>query len=208
MLLLFPTVNELYGSLGKMPLSEWKYGIVCGEWKGMKAFVTGVTKTNASFASALIFSELRPKQALLAGICGAYRQSGLKTGDVVSVVKDWFVDESVFNGTEIRFLGEEGFPVCENNFTYFEKITSLPAADSNTVSLLSSCDMLANIYYNKTNSSVENMEGASVGLSAHRSGVNAMQVRSVSNYCGERKNQEWDIKSAFRSLSSFFQSSF
>ncbi len=208
MLLLFPTVNELHGALGKIPLTEWKYGIVCGEWKGMKVFVTGVTKTNASFASALIFSELRPEQALLAGICGAYRQSGLKIGDTVSIVKDWFVDEAVFTGSEIRLLGEEGFPVCENNFTYFEKMPSLPFVDSNTVSLLSSCDMLANIYYSKTNAAVENMEGAPVGLSALRSGVRVVQVRSVSNYCGERTNQEWNIKSAFRSLSSFFQSSF
>ncbi|MCD8492344.1 MAG: hypothetical protein LRY51_10855 [Geovibrio sp.] len=107
-------------------------------------------------------------------------------------------------GSEIRLLSEEGFPVCENNFTIFEKMPSLGSAESNTVSLLSSCDLLANIYYNKTNAAVENMEGAPVGLSAVRCGVKAMQVRSVSNYCGERINQEWDIKSAFRSFSFLF----
>lgn len=208
MILLFPTVNELYGSLGKITLNEWKYGIPCGEWRGMRVFVTGVSKTNAAFASALIFSEIHPEEALLAGICGAYRQSGLKTGDIVSVVKDWFADEALLVGSEIRLLSEDGFPVCENNFTIFEKIPSLSSAESNTVSLLSSCDLLANIYYNKTNAAVENMEGAPVGLSAARCGVKVMQVRSVSNYCGERINQEWDIKSAFRSLASFFQSTF
>ncbi|QAR33624.1 hypothetical protein EP073_09485 [Geovibrio thiophilus] len=208
MILLFPTVNELYGSLGKITLNEWKYGILNGEWKGMRVFITGVTKTNAAFSSALIFSEIRPEQALLAGICGAYRQSGLKTGDIVSVVKDWFVDEALFFGSDIRLLGEEGFPVCENNFTIFEKIPSLNEAVSNTVSLLSSCDNLANLYYNKTGASVENMEGASVGLSAARFNVRTMQVRSISNYCGERTKQEWDLKPALRSLGTLFQSIF
>ncbi len=208
MILLFPTVNELYGSLGKIILNEWKYGIPCGEWRGMRVFVTGVSKTNAAFSSALIFSEIRPEEALLAGICGAYRQSGLKTGDMVSIVKDWFADEALFLGSDIRLLSEEGFPVCQNNFTIFEKISAAAEAVSNTVSLLSSCNSLANIYYNKTKASVENMEGAPVGLSAARFGVRAMQIRSVSNYCGDRVNQEWDIKSAFRSLASFFQRTF
>lgn len=208
MLILFPTLNELKGSLGDVALKEWKYGINEGVWRGCKVFVIGVTKTNAAFASALIFSELKPEKAMLAGICGAYRQSGLKIGDTLSIVKDWFVDEALYSGSSISLLGEEGFPVCEGGFSAYEPISGLRAVSSNTVSLLGGTDELSNLYYEKTKAGTENMEGASVGFAASRLNINITQLRSVSNYCGNRANQEWNIKAAFKSLHTFFQRSF
>jgi futalosine hydrolase len=208
MVILFPTVKEMKGALGELRLAEWKYGIMEGHWKGRRVFIIGVSKSNAAFASGLIFSELKPEKALLAGICGAYRKGGLKTGELVSIVNDTFADEALFFGDDVRLLSEEGFPVCKNNKVTFEKFDGIKNADSNTVSLLSSVDELADIYYTKTKAEVENMEGAAVGLSALACGVSVYQIRAVSNYCGNRQKQEWSIKEAFGSLNFFFQSSF
>jgi futalosine hydrolase len=203
MFILFPTLNELKGSLGDVAVDEWKYGILEGQWRSHRIFVTGVTKTNATFASALIFSELKPERALLVGICGAYRQGGLQPGDLVTIEKDWFVDEALFLSSGIRLLGEEGFPVCDGGYASFEPFVGLQTADSNTVSLLGAVDSLADSYYNKTKAQTENMEGAAVGLAALKTGVTVSQVRGVSNYCGDRDKQQWNIKSAFKSLNSF-----
>ena len=208
MIIIVPTAKELNGIFGKINLQEWKYGILEGTWRGFRVFVSGITKTNASFASGIILSELKPEKALITGICGAYRQSGLKVGEIVSVEKDWFVDESVFLGNEIRLLEEEGFAVCKNSHVCFEPFAGLKVASSNTVSLLSSTDELAKIYQEKTKAEIENMEGASIGLSAQRLGVNISQVRSVSNFCGKRDMQEWDIKLALGSLNLFFHKMF
>lgn len=44
------------------------------------------------------------------------------------------------------------------------------------------------------------MEGASFGNSANKFNVLPQQVRAVSNYCGDIKTQNWDIKTAGKNL--------
>ncbi|WP_022850300.1 hypothetical protein [Limisalsivibrio acetivorans] len=207
MLIIFPTKKEAKASIPNITLKGWELGILRGEYRGYDVIVTGVSKTNAAFASAIAIDRLKPQKALLAGICGSYKGSGYSPGDLLCLERDYFVDEGMMLPDGIRLIGEEGFPVTEGNCAEFRPWPKLPRTEGNTVSFLSSFDYLASAYRKKTGASVESMEGASVGLAAQRFGVECFHVRAVSNYCGERESQQWDIKKAFSALSSFFQSS-
>jgi futalosine hydrolase len=53
----------------------------------------------------------------------------------------------------------------------------------------------------RTGAVAEAMEGAAVGLVAHRLGIPFGEVRIISNTTGDRNLQRWDMKRALASLS-------
>ncbi len=140
---------------------------------------------------------------VLMGIAGAYKESGLGAGDIVMVKDDYFVDEALLAEDNLKGTHELGFPICDGNKVTFDTPFGLPACDANTVSLLSGTDYLAGLYHNKTGAFIESMEGAAFALAAVQAGINPIQVRAVSNYCGARDGQCWDTKKAFKSLRKF-----
>jgi futalosine hydrolase len=117
---------------------------------------------------------------------------------------DHFVDECLpsFHPPKLTGTHEMGFPICEGNKVEFDTDfgKQLPVFTANTVSMLSATDELASLYQSKTGASVESMEGAAFGLVCDYLNIKAIQIRGISNYCGERKNQEWDIKKAIQAI--------
>ncbi len=166
--------------------------------KDTPIIITGIGKTNSAITSTLFFSKYKPNRPILTGICGAYRNVGLNLCDVVSISKDFFVDEGSFNGKNITLLEEKSLPVCSNSYVSFNTFSNFKNVTSNTVSLIPETDAISNIYHLKTMAHTENMEGASFGLSAKFFGVTAYQIRSISNFCGS--NQEWNIKKSCQNL--------
>lgn len=70
-----------------------------------------------------------------------------------------------------------------------------------TVSTCSGTDAAAGEVVRRTGAIVEAMEGAAVGLVAHRLGVRFGEVRVVSNTTGSRTRQVWDLRGALARLS-------
>lgn len=186
--------------------SHWENGVQRGEWGGIPIFISGIGKANAAMAAAVLCMKYCPTSVLVAGICGTYRESGLGIGEVVTVTEDIFVDESLCEADSLTMVSEIGFPVCENNRTSYYAATGLRPVAGNTVSMLSGTDRLAALYFNKTKAAVETMEGAAFALAFSRFSVPAYQVRAVSNYCGERSRQQWDVAAAMLHLGSAVQS--
>jgi futalosine hydrolase len=50
------------------------------------------------------------------------------------------------------------------------------------------------------------MEGAAFGYVCGKLGVDCVQVRAVSNFCGKRDEQEWNFSKAVNNLKTFFDS--
>lgn len=171
-----------------------------GIYAGIPVVITGAGKTNAAITSSLFFASNKVKYPLLTGICGAYEESGLNIGDIVCITKDFLVDECNYNGDKITTLHEKGFlkeyEYCAE-FSYFNEFQEV---SSNTVSLIPHIKSLADLYMNKTNAQVENMEGASFGIAANKFNIKPYQIRAVSNYSSSIENQQWDIKKAAKSL--------
>jgi len=180
-------------------------GFVCLKDMPYKIIITGFGKVNSAITLTkyLCKNLLGGSLPILVGIAGAYRETGLAVGDMVMIKNDFFVDEALFLDSEIKGTDELGFPVCENNKTVCVTPFDLRICDANTVSLLSGTDYLARLYRNKTGASVESMEGAAFALAATSFGIKTAQVRAVSNYCGAREAQNWNLKRAFAALRDF-----
>lgn len=201
-----PTVKEAEGIFGDIKLQEYKYGIIKGAYRDIPVYVTSVTKTSAAFSASMVLSEGSITEALLTGICGAYVKSGLSVGDVVSVQKDFFADEAVFYEDRIDSIGDLGFKITEGGFVEFATIQDMPIINSNTVSFLDGVGRVSEMMRKKTGASVENMEGAAFGYVCNMLKIKAFQVRGVSNFCGARSEQRWNIRLAFDNLKRFFES--
>ncbi len=200
-----PTVKEAESIFPGIELTLWKYGVFKAEYNDIMIFVTGATKTCAAFSATSVLGAFSVEEAILTGICGAYRQSGLKVGDVVSVHKDFFADEAVFYSNKITTLNEMGFGFSDDSCSEFISYGNLPIVNSNTVSFLDGEGAVSALLYSKYGASVENMEGAAFGFVCNMLKVKAYQVRAVSNFCGKRDGQEWDVRLALGNLKRLFE---
>ena len=189
--LFVPTAREL-SKIFKLSETFNTNGFEFAFFKEIPIIVTGIGKTNASITATAFFAKYRPCRAILIGICGAYRASGIRIGETVSVTEDHFVDEGSYDGYKIVSLAEKGMQICgKGDAVPFNYLNGFRKAVSNTVSLIPAENGLSEIYRAKTNADVENMEGAAFGLAALKAGINAFQLRAVSNYCGAQP--EWNI---------------
>jgi futalosine hydrolase len=200
-----PSMGEAKFIFPKLSFKEWKRGISTADAEGYKVFITGVTKTPCAAAATSVFENFDITEALLTGVCGAYRNCGLAVGDIVSVRKDHFADEGLYEGETFKSVFEMGFGFLEKSFIMFNEIKHLQNADSNTVSFLDGNGAISQILHKSTGAQVENMEGASFGYVCKLFGIKCYQIRAVSNFCGIRSEQEWDFKKAVLNLETFYE---
>lgn len=200
-----PSIREAKEIFDNISFRKNKYGLSFAEWNNTRIIITGVGKANAAFSSCISLIDSDIESVVLMGICGAYRMSGKKPGDIVCITKDYFADDGLLDSVgTYKLLSEMDFPVSEKgNYSEFKAFAGLHEATANTVSFLSGTDKLAEMYCSKTGAAVENMEGAAFGMVCERLNIKAYQVRAVSNFCGERKKQEWNIKKAINALKNF-----
>ena len=173
------------------------------EYKNFFIIITGIGKVNTTMTVTKYLLSGEKLPPLLLGIAGAYRGT-LDVGEICIINTDYFVDECLpgENPPSLTGTHEIGFPICEDNKTSFITPSSFnfKVCSANTVSMLSGTDELANLYHLKTGASVESMEGAAFGLACSSFNLGAVQIRAVSNYCGERKNQQWNVKKAVQAI--------
>jgi len=199
-----PSLGEAKKIFLNSKFELWKYGIYSGMFKNIPVFTTGVSKTPASFSASVVIQQFGVTEAILTGVCGAYRCSELSIGDLVTIKRDYFADEGLFLDGEFQTLDKMGFGFIENSYAEFDPFKSLPVVDSATVSFLDGEGQISDIFQKSTGALVENMEGAAFGYVCKMLGIKCFQVRAVSNYCGARSEQQWDFKKAVANLESFF----
>lgn len=204
--LFLPSISEGKKIFPGISFSPWRHNISTGEYKGLPVIVTGVSKVPAAFASIIAIKEFNITEAILTGVCGAYRSSGLSVGEVVSIRRDWFADEGLYADGGFKSLDEMGFPIIEKRYIEFSVLKTLPVADSNTVSFLDGDGEISDVLQKSTSAHTENMEGAAFGYVCNMLSVKCFQVRAVSNFCGKRAEQEWDFKKATLNLKNLFES--
>ncbi|MCX8083974.1 MAG: hypothetical protein N3C60_03535 [Calditerrivibrio sp.] len=202
-ILMFPTLKEASYVFKKR--FDQNNGLLCLKQGDVLACVIGVSKSASLINTYKVFESYGADEYFLLGIGGAYRKSGLKVGDVVTIMEDYFVDEGVFLGDKLMGLDEMGFAICEKNRVFFKVWEDLKIVTGNTVSVCSGTDFWSDMLQSKTNADVETMEGASVGLVAMGFGRDVYHIRAISNFTGERRNQEWNFMLAMDNLSDFIR---
>lgn len=184
--------------------------IVCAaalESGGLADAIVGVGKAAAAMHTTRLLLARRPTWVLLIGVCGAYAGAGLAVGELCLVGEDRLADEGVmlaeggFLELATMGLGDTG-PVFADPLRTAEVARRLaaPVVRGATVSGCSGHDDLAAALALRSGAQVETMEGAAVLMVARELAVPVVQLRCVSNLCGERARGGWDLQGAVARL--------
>ncbi len=143
-----------------------------------------------------------------AGIAGTYN-GNIKPGQTVLVKQDSFADLGMEEKENFTPLFESGL-ADKNEFPFTNgwlvnpheifKRSSLPAVYAITVNKVSDSELQKNQFVKQFNADIESMEGAALHFVCLQENVAFIQVRSISNYVGERDKTKWMMKEAIDSL--------
>ncbi|SKA14905.1 futalosine hydrolase [Trichlorobacter thiogenes] len=182
----------------------------------------GVGKANAASAATSLVERYRPELIIITGCGGAYPGSGLSVGDLALASDEIFGDEGVDTPTGWLDLGQMELPLLTKGVrSWYNSIPlarheaqkAMKLAGSHGIQLVrgrfvtvSSCSgtkgrgqELARRYQ----AVCENMEGASIALTALRYGIPCLEIRGISNLVEDRDMSRWDISRAVEAAQRF-----
>lgn len=179
---LFPTRNEAQTFKTRHP--------------DIRSRICGVGAAECAGTTALSICEEKPDMVILAGIAGAYAESGLKKGDCVIVTRENLADLGTMrNGTFMPLPKIFGSPVSDNFYTADPPRGRLLPAVSNTVTVAGSPTLNTAMQ-----ADIENMEGAGFFSVCTKLGIPFAEIRCISNIVGETPDR-WIIPQAVEILS-------
>lgn len=180
---------------------------------GVEVVLTGVGKSSAAGGVATVLDPSRHSIVVSIGLGGVLPGSQLRIGQIVVGESSGFADEGIETPDGYQTCSQMGFPPVDSGDAVpgdpglIERLVGAGMGRSRiaTVSTCSGTDERALEVFRRTGAEVEAMEGAAVGLVAHRRGVSFAEVRVVSNTTGNRGEQIWDMAQSLRRLREAFQ---
>jgi futalosine hydrolase len=168
--------------------------------------ITGVGAPACMYALTKQLQNCQYDFVLQAGIAGTFKNQ-YPLGQTFAVKTDLFADlgiqekEQFFTLFEKGFVHEDAFPNTKgkliNNMENNLALQSVNAITINTVS-----DSLAQteLYKKKYDADIESMEGAAFHYVCLQEKIPFLQIRSISNFVGERVKTNWKMKEAISNL--------
>jgi len=195
--------------------------------RGNWVTISGIGKANAAGATAwaIATNSSSIERVINVGIAGVLPGGGLELGEVVVATESVFAEEGVRLPSGWEGVSALGFPLGDDDEKWSKgnrirgdeglsnEIANLIAKEDEgcvrrgviaTVACCSGTDGAAKEIVKRTGAIAEAMEGAAVVATARRLGrAAATEVRVISNTCGDRSNQRWDMKGAVGNVDQF-----
>lgn len=180
------------------------------ETDDVEVLVSGVGKIGAALATAERLAQGDVTDVVSFGVAGALPALGLAVGDVVVATAVASIDEG--RRDPDRFVsfdlmpvpGAEWRPVNETLRTLIRSSRDGGyAIVHGRIATVSVCCGTAELAAERklTASIAEGMEGAAIAEAAARAGVAFAEIRGVSNLCGPREGQPFDVPTAIENAS-------
>ena len=144
-----------------------------------------------------------------AGVAGCFNRN-ISLGSVVLVGRDVIADQAVVELKQLKTLFDlklvpaDQFPYSKtwlvNPHRDLLKKIKLRKIKSISVNEITTSKQKIALYENKFTAVTESMEGAALHYTCLMEGIPFLQLRSVSNYIGERNKKKWDMKAAISNL--------
>jgi futalosine hydrolase len=168
---------------------------------GVELLITGVGPVEAACAIANALCKRSYRLVVNAGLGGAF-DGAAGIGDGV-VVADDAMELALENGTPLKLpRGEHTIDAAHSDPRLVAQLrdTGFAVLRGVTVSRVTSTDTTARRLATKLGAQVESMEGFAVLRAAERAGVPAVELRGISNRCGERDFSGWDFAAGITGL--------
>jgi futalosine hydrolase len=217
-------LSSLIGQAGTSPISPAPFVVHEGVLAGRRVVlaVTGIGKVNAAACTTFLLERYTPRLLVSTGCAGAYPGSGMEVGDLAVASSEVCGDEGVLTPTGWEPLQLIGIPTVERGgnryFNEFPLSLSAAARAMNlashlglpmhrgrfvTVSTCSGTDARGLELWERFHAICENMEGAAVAQVALLYGVDALEVRGISNLVEDRDLSRWNIPLAVEEAQRF-----
>jgi futalosine hydrolase len=191
-----PTIDVLQSRQFKAQSHEISFLIT-----GIGAVATTYVLTNEIFKN-------RPHVILQAGIAGCFTEHELAT--TVLIKEDGFADLGVIEGNQFKNIFDLGladkneYPFTNGALRNPNKslLSMIQAENVNgiTVNEITTDAKRIKWYQQNGGPAVESMEGAAFHYVCLRQKIPFLQIRSVSNYIGERDKTKWELKGSVKML--------
>ena len=178
------------------------------ENKALDVLITGVGIPVTMYLLQKTIQQIQPDLIIQAGIAGAFSEKQL-LGEVVLVKQDAFGDlgmEQKEQFTPIfrsEFANKNEFPFSDgwliNPSTLFTR-TQLRSVKAITVNKVTDSILQKQQSIINFSPDIESMEGAALHFVALQQNIPFIQIRSISNWVGERDKSKWKIKEAISNL--------
>jgi futalosine hydrolase len=170
---------------------------------------TGVGIMEATYALASRLSTRKPDLAIQAGIGGSFH-SIHPPGSIFAILDDAVGDMGVVEGGSLKNIVDMGFAspdkfpysggLLHNKYPDLLEMSGLKAVKGITVNEITTDPKKNQLIAEKYTPVIESMEGAPFHYVCLEKGVPFLQIRSVSNFVGERDMKNWDLVGAVRIL--------
>ncbi len=188
------------------------YRITSGQWENninIDVMITGIGLTTATYHLTKYFAIKRPDLVIQAGIAGCFNKE-IPLGSVVAIKQDTIADESVIELKKLHTLFDLQL-IPQNHFPYKKgwltnptneaiKKTKLTAVKGISVNQISTSKKMIQLYKDKFNPVAESMEGAALHYVCLMEKITFLQIRSLSNYVGERNKKKWKMNESIINL--------
>jgi futalosine hydrolase len=193
-LLVAATENEIAPFLAKKPSADY--------------LVTGVGCPITIYQLSKRLHHLDYDLVIQAGIAGSFSHA-LPLGEVVLVKRDCFADLGIVEENGLYSLFDKGF-ADENHFPFTKGWLEnenpllnnifLQHIDAVTVNTVTDEAKQIERMVSKYNPLIETMEGAALHFVCLQENVPFLQLRSISNFVGERNKSNWKLKESIEGL--------
>ena len=171
--------------------------------------ISGIGLTATTYSLTRQFTLKKPDLVIQAGIGGSFDKK-IPLGSVVAVKQDRVADEGVVEKKMLRTLFDLNL-VTQNQPPYQKgwlvnpdngimKRNKFKAVKAISVNQVSTNKQMIGFYEKTFRPTVESMEGAALHYVCLMEKVPFLQLRSISNYIGERNKTKWNIKDAINNL--------
>jgi futalosine hydrolase len=177
--------------------------------ENIDVLITGIGLTATTYSLTKYFSMKRPGLVIQAGVGGCFDKN-LALGSVLAIKQETIADESVIELKSLKTLFNLKL-VPQNRFPYHRgwlinpgtellKLTRLKIVRGISVNEITTSKQKIDFYVNSFKPVVESMEGASLHYTGLMENIPFLQIRSISNYIGERNKKNWNMKESILNL--------
>ena len=171
--------------------------------------ITGIGLTATAYHLTKQLQLKKYDLVIQAGVAGCFDPK-LPLGSVVAITHDSIADQSVIELKQLKTLFDLKL-VPNNQFPYKKtwlvnpykellKKTKLKRVKGISVNEITTSKAKTNFYKTTFNAIAESMEGAALHYTCLMEHVSFLQVRSMSNYIGERNKKNWNMQSSIINL--------
>ncbi len=189
--------------------------------KSYDLLITGPGVFNCAMALTQYLEKSSPDMVLQTGIAGAFKEPGLTIGDIAVATQEQYIHTGIQTETAVNdplpFDLIDSIPLTRKGIypfgqtlvsEWFEKVSNrLASHEINvfkgpfiTVSTITSSLKEASRLYHAFSPVMEAMEGAAGAHISALYDIPFVEIRSASNFVGQRDKAKWDIDSAAKQL--------